>query len=382
MIQDFAEEVHFMRKYSSANDLLDICVDRGASDIHVVPNEPPTLRLHGGLTRLDEFGELSPQDTERLFREVAPTKALHELERQRTADFGYTHQQARFRVAAYYEKGAIAINFRLIPYQLRAFDDIGLPEHVRKLLWLPRGLILVTGPTGSGKTTTLATMIDYINTHRETHIITIEDPIEYFHSPKKSVISQREVGVDVPSFDEGVVRSLRMDPDVILVGEMRDLKTIQAAITAAETGHLVFSTVHTTGAARTVERIVDVFPTDQQEQIRLQLSTNLVAVISQLLLPRSDRPGRVAAFEIMLCTPAIGHMIRDRKTNSIVSAIQTGQQLGMITLDHHLEFLYKHKVISREEMYRVAQNPEEIANKLGETLPETSVSRGVTSGSP
>jgi twitching motility protein PilT len=277
-----------MLKFASADQLLDICFERDASDIHIVPNEPATLRLHGRLVRLEEYGELSPADTERLFREVAPPRAIHELERVRTADFGYTHPKARFRVAAYYEKGSIAINFRLIPYRLRSFEEIGLPESVKRLLHLPRGLVLVTGPTGSGKTTTLATMIDYINENRETHIVTVEDPIEYFHSAKKSVISQREVGVDVPSFDEGVIRAMRMDPDVILVGEMRDLKTIQAAITAAETGHLVFATVHTTGAARTVERIVDVFPHEQQEQIRVQLSTNLVAIISQLLLPRAD----------------------------------------------------------------------------------------------
>lgn len=372
-----------MKKYASADDLLNICFERDASDIHIVANEPPTLRLYGRLIRLEEeFGVLTPQDTERLFREVAPMKAIHELERVKTADFGYTHAKARFRVAAYYQKGTIAINFRLIPYRLRSFEEIGLPDHVKRLLWLPRGLVLVTGPTGSGKTTTLATMIDYINQNRDTHIVTIEDPIEYFHEPKQSVVSQREVGVDVPTFDEGVIRSLRMDPDVILVGEMRDLKTIQAAITAAETGHLVFSTVHTTGAARTVERIVDVFPMDQQEQIRVQLSTNLVAVISQLLLPRIDRPGRIAAFEIMICTPAIGHMIRDRKIHSIVSAIQTGQQLGMMTLDSHLLYLYQRKLISREEMYRVAQEPEEIAEKLGEHVPETTIARSAaTTGS-
>jgi twitching motility protein PilT len=364
-----------MLKFASADQLLDICYERDASDIHIVPNEPATLRLHGRLVRLEEYGELSPADTERLFREVAPPRAIHELERVRTADFGYTHSKARFRVAAYYEKGSIAINFRLIPYRLRTFEEIGLPETVKRLLHLPRGLVLVTGPTGSGKTTTLATMIDYINANRETHIVTVEDPIEYFHSAKKSVISQREVGVDVPSFDEGVVRAMRMDPDVILVGEMRDLKTIQAAITAAETGHLVFATVHTTGAARTVERIVDVFPHEQQEQIRVQLSTNLVAIISQLLLPRADRSGRVAAFEIMYVTPAIGHMIRERKIHSIESAIQTGQQLGMISLDNHLMFLYQHKLITREEMYRVAQNPEDIASRLGEQLPETAMAR-------
>jgi twitching motility protein PilT len=193
--------------------------------------------------------------------------------------------------AAYWQKNTLAMNLRLIPYKMLSFEDLGLGREVIDLLYEPRGLILITGPTGSGKTTTLATMIDWINTHRDCHIITIEDPIEYYHAPKKSIISQREVGVDVPTFADGVVRALREDPDVILVGEMRDLRTIQAAITAAETGHLVFSTLHTTGAAKTVDRITDVFPLDQQEQIRVQLSTNLVAVISQQLLPRIDRPG-------------------------------------------------------------------------------------------
>jgi len=231
-------------------------------------------------------------------------------------------------------------------------------------------LILVTGPTGSGKTTTLATMIDHINDTRDCHVVTIEDPIEYYHNHKMSVISQREVGEDVPSFDVGVIKSLRQDPDVILVGEMRDLLTIAAAVRAAETGHLVFSTLHTTGAVRTVDRIVDVFPFDQQEQIRTQLAGNLLAVISQLLLPKPDGKGRMAAFEIMICNPAIQHMIRDRKTHSIFSAIQTGQAFGMRTLDDSLLDRYRHGLLAKDEMLRVAEHPGEILEKLGEQVPE------------
>jgi twitching motility protein PilT len=226
--------------------------------------------------------------------------------------------------------------------------------------------VLVVGPTGSGKTTTLATMIDFININRDCHIITIEDPIEYYHTHKKSVVCQREVGIDVPTFDTGVVKSLRQDPDVILVGEMRDLSTISAAVRAAETGHLVFSTLHTTGAARTVDRIVDVFPVDQQEQIRTQLAGNLKAVISQLLIPKVGGKGRVAAFEIMMTTNAIAANIRDRKTASITSAIQTGQHMGMRTLDSSLVELYHKNLIDRDELMRLAQGLDEVLEKIGE----------------
>lgn len=350
------------------DQLMDLAYEKDASDIHLIAGERPVLRIYGRLYRLQQYEVLTPADTERLVRSICPDRNWEELQTDRSTDFGVSHQnKARFRVAAYWQKNTLAMNLRLIPYKMLSFEDLGLGREVIDLLYEPRGLILITGPTGSGKTTTLATMIDWINTHRDCHIITIEDPIEYYHSPKKSIISQREVGVDVPTFADGVVRALREDPDVILVGEMRDLRTIQAAITAAETGHLVFSTLHTTGAAKTVDRITDVFPLDQQEQIRVQLSTNLVAVISQQLLPRIDRPGRVAAFEVMICTPAIQHMIRDHKTYSIYSAIQTGQQWGMCTLDSFLLSLYRKGIIDKDEMMRIADRPEEIAEKLGET---------------
>ena len=256
---------------------------------------------------------------------------------------------------------------RQIPTKLLKLEEIGCPMSVRDLLYKPRGLVLVTGPTGSGKTTTLASMINIINEERDdAHIITIEDPIEYYHKHKKAVVTQREVNVDVPSFAEALRRALRQDPDVVLVGELRDLETIDAAITAAETGHLVFGTLHTTGAAKTVDRIVNAFPANQQEQIRIQLSTVLQAVISQLLLPRCDKPGRVAAFEIMINTPSVAALIRDNKTFRINSDIQTGAKYGMITLDSFLMDLYMRGMISREEVTTKAQDATTVLAKLQE----------------
>jgi twitching motility protein PilT len=247
---------------------------------------------------------------------------------------------------------------RLIPKRLLTLDEIGFPPSVRELLSLPRGLILVTGPTGSGKTTTLASMLDVINSTSDAHIITIEDPIEYFHDHKAGLVNQREIGVDVPTFAEGLRRALRQDPDVILVGEMRDLETMETAITAAETGHLVFSTLHTTGAARTVDRIIDAFPADQQQMIRAQLSTNLKAVISQLLLPRTDGTGRIAAFEVMINTPSIAALIRDSKTFRIGNDILTGSKYGMVTLEQSLVNLYARGLINSDLVTAKAQDPQ------------------------
>lgn len=310
---------------------------------------------------------MQPEDTETMTKQIISERCWKELQEHRGTDFGMSFgDKARFRVSVFYQKHSIGLVLRLIPYRLLTFEQIGLEQHVRDLCYEPRGLILVVGPTGSGKTTTLATMIDFININRDCHIITIEDPIEYYHKHKKSIVSQREVGVDVPTFDAGVIKALRQDPDVILVGEMRDLNTISSAIRAAETGHLVFSTLHTTGSARTVDRIVDVFPFDQQEQIRTQLAGNLKAVISQLLLPKADGKGRIAAFEIMISTPAVQHMIRDRKTPSITSAIQTGSQIGMKSLDDSLLDLYNRRLLTRDEMLRVADRPDEILEKMGE----------------
>jgi twitching motility protein PilT len=273
---------------------------------------------------------------------------------------------ARFRVSVFKAKGNHGLVLRQIPNKLMSLEQIGLPPSIKDLLFRPRGLILVTGPTGSGKTTTLASMIDVINQERDAHIITIEDPIEYYHPHKKSIVTQREIGVDVPDFAEALRRGLRQDPDVMLVGEMRDLETMEAAITAAETGHLVFATLHTTGAARTVDRIVDAFPTDQQEQIRTQLASSILAVISQLLLVRNDGKGRVACFEIMISTPSIQALIRDNKTFRITSDIQTGAKFGMVTLDSNLMALYERGVISYGDLITKAQDPTSILAKIQE----------------
>ncbi|MDA0576582.1 MAG: type IV pilus twitching motility protein PilT [Verrucomicrobia bacterium] len=348
------------------SDLLQLAVDEEASDLHLTVDSPPVMRIHGALQALDS-NLLRPEDTERLMKSITSPEHQQRLREFGGSDFGFGFgTAARFRVSIFKAKGNIGIVLRLIPSRFLNLDDIGLPPQVKELLFRPRGLILVTGPTGSGKSTTLASMVNVINIERDAHIITIEDPIEYYHTHKKSLIMQREVGVDVPSFKEALKRALRQDPDVILVGEMRDLETMEAAITAAETGHLVFATLHTTGAARTVDRIVDAFPADQQEQIRTQLSVGIVAVISQLLLPRQDRPGRIAAFEVMISTPSIQALIRDNKTYRITSDIQTGAKYGMMTLDAHLMSLYDAGLIQYEDLITKAQDPSAIVQHLEE----------------
>lgn len=346
------------------HDLLNLCVSEGASDLHLTVNSPPVLRLHGSMQPLDSE-PLKPQDTERLMMEITDEEHQQKLRNNMGSDFGFAFEdRARFRVSIFKQKHNIGMVLRQIPTTLLTLEQIGLPPSVRELLERPRGLILVTGPTGSGKTTTLASMINIINETRDVHIITVEDPIEYYHPHKKSVVTQREIGVDVPSFSEALRRALRQDPDVILVGEMRDLETMEAAITAAETGHLVFATLHTTGAARTVDRIVDAFPTNQQEQIRTQLASSIIAVISQLLLVRADKPGRVAALEIMITTPSIRSLIRDNKTFRIESDIQTGAKYGMNTLDAHLISLFEQGKIGYDEVITSAQDLEAITEKL------------------
>jgi twitching motility protein PilT len=284
------------------------------------------------------------------------------------ADFAFAFADAaRFRVSVFKERGNFGIVLRQIPNKLLTMEQIGIPPSAKELLYKPRGLVLVTGPTGSGKTTTLASMINIINEERdEVHIITIEDPIEYYHKHKKALVTQREIGVDVPNFAEGLRRALRQDPDVVLVGELRDLETMEAAVTAAETGHLVFATLHTTGAAKTIDRLVNAFPSNQQEQIRIQLSTVLQAVISQLLIPRVDKPGRVAAFEIMVNTPSIAALIRDNKTFRLNSDIQTGAKFGMVTLDSFLLDRYQQGMIARDEVITKAQDPTTVLQKLQE----------------
>jgi twitching motility protein PilT len=345
-------------------ELLQVVVDEGASDLHIRVGVPPVIRLHGRLVHMD-LQSLVPEDTEHLMKAITSEAHIQKVREQGGTDFGFAYgDAARFRVSVFKERGNYGLVLRQIPNKLMSLEQIGLPPSIKDLLFRPRGLVLVTGPTGSGKTTTLASMIDIINMEEDCHIITIEDPIEYYHPHKKSIVTQREVGVDVPDFAEALRRGLRQDPDVILVGEMRDLETMEAAITAAETGHLVFATLHTTGAARTVDRIVDAFPTDQQEQIRTQLASSILAVISQVLLVRADTKGRVACFEIMISTPSIQALIRDNKTFRITSDIQTGAKYGMVTLDSNLMSLYERGLISYGDLITIAQDPQSIVAKL------------------
>ncbi len=351
----------------SMSDLLQLVVSEGASDLHIRVGVPPTIRVHGILHRV-EGPPCRPEDAEELMRSITSEDHIQHVRERGGADFGFAFgEAARFRVSVFKEKGNFAMVLRQIPSKLLTMEQIGIPPSARELLYKPRGLVLVTGPTGSGKTTTLASMLNIINEERdEAHIITIEDPIEYYHKHKKALVTQREIGVDVPNFAEGLRRALRQDPDIVLVGEMRDLETIEAAVTAAETGHLVFGTLHTTGAAKTIDRLVNAFPVNQQETIRIQLSTVLVAVISQLLIPRVDKPGRVAIFEIMVNTPSIAALIRDNKTFRLQSDIQTGAKYGMVTLDSFLLEKYMSGMIAREEVITKAQDPITIQAKLQE----------------
>ena len=344
--------------------LLETCIKRGASDLHLHVGRPPTLRLHGRLRPL-ETKVLEPEDTVALMKSITPDRCQQELQENGGTDYGFAYGDAgRFRVSVFHQKGNVSLVLRLIPSKLLSFDEIGLPEIVKSLCRRPRGMFLVTGPTGSGKTTTMATMVDYINTHFDKHIVTVEDPIEYYHPHHKSMLVQREVGVDVPSFSEALRRVLRMDPDVILVGELRDLETIEAALRAAETGHLVFGTLHTTSAQGTITRIVDQFPVNQQEQIRVQLSTSLIAVLCQALMPRCDVRGMVAAFEFMVVTNAIANLIRENKVFRIPSSIQTGKKLGMQLLDDHLFQLFAQKKISLEDAIDHSHEPGTLQEKI------------------
>lgn len=346
--------------------LMEVCLERNASDLHLAVGRGPVLRISGRLIQLQGVASLAPEDVEQMVEQIAPERNLQELRAGGSTDFGYAHgDKCRFRVSIFTQKGHRGIVMRLIPQKLLSFEQIGLPDSVRELLHLHRGLVLVTGPTGSGKTTTLATMVDWINRNRDLHIITIEDPVEYYHEHQLSQVTQREIGSDVPSFAEAIRRALRQDPDVILLGEMRDLETTSAAISAAETGHLVFGTLHTTGASRTVDRIIDQYPTDQQEQVRSQLSVALVAVISQILVPTADGQGRVAAFEVMVTNPAIENHIRKCETYKIQSVIQTSRRSGMVLMDDSLIELYRGGRITMEAMLERAFDRRGLEARLG-----------------
>lgn len=340
------------------DDLLHMLVAREASDLHLRVGEPPVMRIHGDLKRLDGFEALNDRDMYDLLSVVMNEERRVRFEQNMELDMSYqVPGLSRFRVNIFRQQQHIGAVMRVIPFNVRTLDDLMIPEVVKSLCLLPRGLILVTGPTGSGKSTTLAAMVNHINDNRPKNIITIEDPIEYMHRDKMATINQREIGVDTHTFAAALKHVMRQNPDVILVGEMRDLETIQLAITAAETGHLVFATLHTTDAPQTVDRIIDVFEPDQQQQIRMQLSVTLQAVISQTLLPLREGNGRVAAFEIMIATSAIRTLIREGKTYQMYTDIQTGGHLGMQTLDSHLLQLVAKGFVDFEVAQARSSNP-------------------------
>jgi len=354
-------------------DLLQLVFDKDGSDLHIANGVPPMIRVNGKLIPTD-YEPLDADDTQKLIFSILTNDQRKTLEQTWELDCSYgVVGLGRFRVNVYKDKGAYAAAMRTIASKIPRFDELGLPPLVKELIKKPRGLVLVTGPTGSGKSTTLASMIDLINTERAEHILTIEDPIEYVHVSKKSLVNQRELGEDTRSFDNALKASLREDPDVILVGEMRDLETIRLALTAAETGHLVFGTLHTSSASQTVDRVVDVFPPHQQTQIRVQLSSSLVAVLSQTLLTRSGGgdplargKGRVMAMEVMVVTPAIANLIREGKTPQIYSAIQTGGKYGMQTLEMVMRDLYNSRQISFEDAMGKSSRPEDFQRLVAE----------------
>ena len=329
-------------------DLLSGTIEKKASDLHITVAVPPMIRVNGSLQRMGEQS-LTPKDTIDIAQQMLSVKQLQELESKGELDLSYSNPGlGRFRVNIYKQRGSYGIAIRVVSLAIPTIEELGLPPILNELARKQRGLILVTGPTGSGKSTTLAAMVDYINKERSCHILTLEDPIEYLHKHGKSMVNQREIGNDSVSFANALRSALRQDPDVILVGEMRDLETISIAVTAAETGHLVLSTLHTIGAAKTIDRIIDVFPPFQQQQIKVQLSTVLEGIISQQLLPKADGSGRIAALEVMVTNTAIKNLIREGKTHQIQSQIQTGGKQGMKTMDSSLSDLYRRGLISRE----------------------------------
>lgn len=351
------------------DDLLRLMLERGGSDLHITVGSPPGLRMRGELIPVENSRPLTPRDAQVMIMGLLSEEQRRRFETELELDFAYSIPGvSRFRANVFQQRNSIGAVFRVIPLTIPTIDQLGLPKVARFLAERPRGLVLVTGPTGSGKSTTLAAMIDHINASRPLHIITLEDPIEFMHRNKKAYVNQREVGEDTHSFAAALKRVLRQDPDVILVGEMRDLETISAAITAAETGHLVLATLHTTGGPETIDRIIDVFPPHQQQQVRMQLSNTLEGVLSQVLLRHTDGRSRVMAMEIMLGIPAIRNLIREGKTHQMATIIQGGGSLGMQTLDQHLKTLLQGGKITFEEAIGKAQNPRELASMVGRKL--------------
>ena len=349
--------------------LLEHVLRRGASDLHITAGTPPTIRVNGSLVRLEEFPVLHPEQLQRMIYSILSQKQREKFEAEQELDTSYALPgKARFRVNVYSQRGAIGGAFRMIPYEIKSVDELGLPRQVEMFARTPRGMVLVTGPTGSGKSTTLATLVDIVNQERDSHIMTVEDPIEFLHRHKRAMVNQREVGQDTHGFAQALKHVLRQDPDVILVGEMRDLETIQTALTAAETGHLVFATLHTQDAPQTIDRIIDVFPPFQQQQIRVQLAATLQGVVTQQLLPTADGQGRAVAVEVLIATPAVRNLIREAKIHQIYSAMQAGGKLGMQTMDAALAHLVKAGRITYDIASSQCHSRDELNRLLGKPV--------------
>lgn len=349
----------------TVEEILQTAKEAGASDVHLTVGIPPKMRVHGNLITMDSFPRMMPADTLDILVSIMTEVQRERFEERGEYDMSFSIQNCgRYRLNAYKQRGSVAMAFRLVGTQVPSPEELGVPGSVIDLYQRKRGLILVTGPTGSGKSTTLAAIIDKVNNNRDAHVITLEDPIEYLHQHKLSMVNQREIGIDSDSYANALRAALREDPDVILVGEMRDFETISVAITAAETGHLVLSTLHTIGAASTVDRVIDVFPPHQQQQIRVQLANVLEAVISQQLIPTSDGRGRVAAFEVMHANHAVRNLIREGKSHQLASVMQTNRKIGMLTMDDAITQLYYSGKIDRENAIQFAQDPDGMQNKL------------------
>lgn len=346
------------------DELLKITKDTGASDLHLTVGIPPVYRIHGEL-KITKFERLKPEDTERLIMSIMNEEQKKYFKEYGEVDISFSYTSiGRFRVNVFKQRGSIAVAIRSVGVSIPNWKELGIPKSIIDLYNLKRGLVLVTGPTGSGKTTTLASIIDQINVNRKAHIITLEDPIEFLHSHKKSIVNQREIGADSRSYCNALRAALRQDPDVILVGEMRDLETISTAITAAETGHLVLSTLHTIGTINTVDRIIDVFPPSQQQQIRLQLASVLQAIISQQLIPKIDGTGRIGAFEVLIANYAIRNLIREGKTHQITSVMQTNKKIGMQTMDDNIYVLYRNGYISKNQAISFSQDSVSFSKRI------------------
>ncbi len=358
----------------SIDDLLRRMTALEASDLHITPGSPPMVRLRGALEQLDDSDKLTPEQTREMLYRVLSTEQQKILETKRNVDLAYSLPGvARFRVNVFFQRASVGAAFRLIPTEIKSLNDLGLPPHLELFAKMPRGLVLVTGPTGSGKSTTLATLIDEINRTRHEHILTIEDPIEFLHWHRSCIVNQREIGTDASSFADALRAALRQDPDVVLVGEMRDLETISTALTAAETGHLVFATLHTQSAPQTIDRVIDVFPAEQQDQVRIQLAGTIQGVVTQTLVPTADGLGRVAALEILFPDDAVRNLIRQGKVEQIYSVMQTGTSRGLQTMEQALADLVLRKVVTREHAFARTTRPEQL---------EALIERGVTLSPP